>query len=96
MIFTPDRRPKIILPATFSLSNPGDPVFNNTLLKETGPTAARFPLKIQPLSFQRVVFRQLDPGRRHGKKRLRSERPETSKIHYTPFPIIVKLGSEAK
>jgi hypothetical protein len=31
MIFTPDRRPKIILPATFSLSNPGDPVFNNTL-----------------------------------------------------------------
>jgi hypothetical protein len=33
MIFTPDRRPKIILPATFSLSNPGDPVFNNTLLK---------------------------------------------------------------
>jgi hypothetical protein len=33
MIFTPDRRPKIILPATFSLSNPGDPVFNNTLLE---------------------------------------------------------------
>jgi hypothetical protein len=32
MIFTPDCRPKIILPATFSLSNPGDPVFNNTLL----------------------------------------------------------------
>jgi hypothetical protein len=31
MIFTPNRRPKIILPATFSLSNPGDPVFNNTL-----------------------------------------------------------------
>jgi hypothetical protein len=31
MIFTPDRRPKIIPPATFSLSNPGDPVFNNTL-----------------------------------------------------------------
>jgi hypothetical protein len=31
MIFTPARRPKIILPATFSLSNPGDPVFNNTL-----------------------------------------------------------------
>jgi hypothetical protein len=31
MIFTPGCRPKIILPATFSLSNPGDPVFNNTL-----------------------------------------------------------------
>jgi hypothetical protein len=31
MIFTSDRRSKIILPATFSLSNPGDPVFNNTL-----------------------------------------------------------------
>jgi hypothetical protein len=25
-------------------------------LKEIGPTAARFPLKIQPLSFQWVVF----------------------------------------
>jgi hypothetical protein len=43
MIFTPDRRPKIIPPATFSLSNPGDPVFNNTLLKEIEPTTARFP-----------------------------------------------------
>jgi hypothetical protein len=32
MIFTPDRRPKIILPATFSLSNPDDPAFNNSLL----------------------------------------------------------------
>jgi hypothetical protein len=31
MIFTPDRRPKIIPPAPFSLSNPGDPVFNDTL-----------------------------------------------------------------
>jgi hypothetical protein len=68
MIFTPDRRSKIIPPATFSLSNPGDPVFNNTLLKEIGPTAARFPLKTQPLSFQWVVFRQLHPSRRHGKK----------------------------
>jgi hypothetical protein len=42
MIFTPDRRPKIILPATFSLSNPNDPAFNNTLLKEIGPTASFF------------------------------------------------------
>jgi hypothetical protein len=33
MIFTPDRRQKIIPPATFFLSNPSDPVFNNTLLE---------------------------------------------------------------
>jgi hypothetical protein len=38
------------------------------LLKEIWPTAARFPLKIQQLSFQRVVFRQLNPNRRHCKK----------------------------
>jgi hypothetical protein len=31
MIFTPDRRPKIIPPAPFSLSNPDDPAFNNNL-----------------------------------------------------------------
>jgi hypothetical protein len=29
MIFAPDRRPKIIPPAPFSLSNPNDSAFNN-------------------------------------------------------------------
>jgi hypothetical protein len=38
------------------------------LLKEIGLTVARFPLKIQLFSFQRVVFRQLDPNRRRRKK----------------------------
>jgi hypothetical protein len=52
MIFALDLRPKIIPPAPFSLSNPDDPAFNNSLLKEIGPTTARFPLKTQPLSFQ--------------------------------------------
>jgi hypothetical protein len=66
MIFTPDRRPKIIPPATFSLSNPGDPVFNNTLLKSTfeeiKQTAVRFPSKFQGVAFS-AVFLQ---GRRFG------------------------------
>jgi hypothetical protein len=31
------------------------------LLKEIGPTTARFPLKIQPLSFQWVVFSPTRP-----------------------------------
>jgi hypothetical protein len=31
MIFALDLRPKIILPAPFSLSNPNDPAFNNSL-----------------------------------------------------------------
>jgi hypothetical protein len=44
MFFALDRRSKNILPAPFSLSNPNDSAFNNTLLK------------IQPLSFHRVVF----------------------------------------
>jgi hypothetical protein len=34
MIFALDLRPKIIPPAPFSLSNPNDPAFNNSLLKE--------------------------------------------------------------
>jgi hypothetical protein len=32
MIFALDLRPKIIPPAPFSLSNPDDPAFNNSLL----------------------------------------------------------------
>jgi hypothetical protein len=31
MFFAPDRRSKNILPAPFSLSNPDDPAFNNSL-----------------------------------------------------------------
>jgi hypothetical protein len=34
MIFALDLRPKIIPPAPFSLSNPDDPAFNDSLLKE--------------------------------------------------------------
>jgi hypothetical protein len=33
MIFALDLRPKIIPPAPFSLSNPDDPAFNNSLLQ---------------------------------------------------------------
>jgi hypothetical protein len=39
-VFAPDRRSKNILPAPFSLSNPNDSAFNNTLLKEIEPAAA--------------------------------------------------------
>jgi hypothetical protein len=35
---------------------------HSRLLKEIGPTAARFPLKIQPLSFQWVVFSSTRPN----------------------------------
>jgi hypothetical protein len=46
----------------FPLRQPiiGSALFSR-LLKEIGPTAARFPLKIQPLSFQWVVFSSTRP-----------------------------------
>ncbi|MDR1533917.1 MAG: hypothetical protein LBU64_02300 [Planctomycetota bacterium] len=50
MIFALDLRPKIIPPAPFSLSNPDDPAFNNSFLKEIGPTGARAPLMRKPFA----------------------------------------------
>jgi glutamate racemase len=50
MIFALDLRPKIIPPAPFSLSNPDDPAFNNSLLEGIKQTAVCFPFKETDIS----------------------------------------------